>query len=253
MKNKNQLVILGIFILTYAFLAILAYMVIPMDEIAPVQYEASMTSSIPAWQLGLANAAIILVVYGLLGLVGIWFAGKLGLPGTFRERAGWKAWILWPLLLGVGAGIVLCLGDWIFIHAGWSQGFPHPSFPFSLIASATAGIGEEILFRSFVMGLWAFLLNALLKRSQATRLALRLANVIAALAFSASHLPGMMLLFGLTTLAQIPVTTLVELFLLNSIVSLIAGERYMRDGLVAAIGVHFWVDIIWHVIWPLVV
>ena len=47
--------------------------------------------------------------------------------------------------------------------------------------------------------------------------------------------------------------TLVELFLLNSIVSLIAGERYMRDGLVAAIGVHFWVDIIWHVIWPLVV
>jgi len=41
--------------------------------------------------------------------------------------------------------------------------------------------------------------------------------------------------------------------LLNSIVSLIAGERYMRDGLVAAIGVHFWVDIIWHVIWPLVV
>jgi len=63
MKNKKQLVILGIIILIYAFLAILTYMVIPMDEIAPVQYNQSMTSTIPAWQLGLANAAIILVVY----------------------------------------------------------------------------------------------------------------------------------------------------------------------------------------------
>jgi hypothetical protein len=53
-----------------------------------------MTSTIPAWQLGLVNAAIILVVYGLLGLTGIWFVGKLGLPGIFREAAGWKAWIL---------------------------------------------------------------------------------------------------------------------------------------------------------------
>ena len=30
-----------------------------------------------------------------------------------------------------------------------------------------------------------------------------------------------------------------------------AGERYMKDGLVAAAGVHFWADIIWHVVWPL--
>ena len=206
MKNKKQLVILGIIILIYAFLAILTYMVIPMDEIAPVQYNQSMTSTIPAWQLGLANAAIILVVYGLLGLIGIWFAGKLGLPGTFREGAGWKAWVVLPLMLGVGAGIALCLIDGLFSRAGWSQGFPHPSFPFSLIASATAGIGDEILFHSFVMGLWAFLLNLLLQHWRMTRLALWLANVIAALDFAASHLPGMMLLFGLTTLAQIPVT-----------------------------------------------
>ena len=94
MKNKKQLVILGIIILICAFLAILTYMVIPMDEIAPVQYNPSMTSTIPPWQLGLVNAAIILVVYGLLGLTGIWFVGKLGLPGIFREAAGWKAWIL---------------------------------------------------------------------------------------------------------------------------------------------------------------
>jgi len=35
-------------------------------------------------------------------------------------------------------------------------------------------------------------------------------------------------------------------------VALVAGERCRRDGLVAAMGVHFWADIVWHVIWPLV-
>ncbi|MCJ7724177.1 MAG: hypothetical protein MUP03_08600 [Anaerolineales bacterium] len=62
MKNNKQLVILGIIILIYSFLAILTYMVIPMNEMAPVQHSPSMSSSIPAWQLGLANAAITLVV-----------------------------------------------------------------------------------------------------------------------------------------------------------------------------------------------
>lgn len=32
---------------------------------------------------------------------------------------------------------------------------------------------------------------------------------------------------------------LVELFLMNGIVGLVAGQRYMKDGLVAASGVHF--------------
>jgi hypothetical protein len=34
----------------------------------------------------------------------------------------------------------------------------------SFIASATAGFGEEIVFRGFVMGVWAFLLNLLQRR-----------------------------------------------------------------------------------------
>lgn len=45
----------------------------------------------------------------------------------------------------------------------WS-GFPHPELPYSIIASASAGIGEEIMFRSFVLGLWAFLGNLFLWR-----------------------------------------------------------------------------------------
>ena len=38
-------------------------------------------------------------------------------------------------------------------------------------------------------------------------------------------------------------------FLLNGAIGLIAGWRYMKDGLVAASGVHFWTDIVFHGLW----
>ena len=41
---------------------------------------------------------------------------------------------------------------------------------------------------------------------------------------------------------------LAELIVLNGILGLLAGESFARDGLVAAAGVHFWADVVWHVI-----
>ncbi|MBK7317952.1 hypothetical protein [Candidatus Villigracilis affinis] len=42
-----------------------------------------------------------------------------------------------------------------------------------------------------------------------------------------------------------------EVFILNGVVGLLVGERYMKDGLVAAAGVHFWADVVFHVVWGL--
>ena len=133
---------------------------------------------------------------------------------------------------------------------GGSPGFPHPAFPLSLVASGAAGIGEEILFRGLVMGLWAFLFSLVLRRWNGLRAALWIGNVIAALAFSASHLPAAMFLLNVASPAQLPTAVLMELVVLNSLLGLVAGERYMRDGLVAAMGVHFWADVVWHVLAP---
>jgi hypothetical protein len=36
---------------------------------------------------------------------------------------------------------------------------------------------------------------------------------------------------------------------LTLLVGLVAGERYVKDGLVAAAGVHFWTDVVFHVMW----
>ena len=59
-----------------------------------------------------------------------------------------------------------------------------------------------------------------------------------------------MMILGVATPAELPSIVIAEVILLSGIVGIVAGERYMREGLVAAIGIHFWTDIVWHVLWP---
>lgn len=115
----------------------------------------------------------------------------------------------------------------------------------------SAGIGEEIIFRSFVFGLWGFILNRALRRFNGRKIALWIANIIAALASGAGHLGTVIVLTGAKSLSDLNPILLVEVFLINGVIGLIAGQRYMKDGLVAAAGVHFWADIVWHGVWGL--
>ena len=248
-RNKNQLIVFGLLLFTNAFLAFLLFVLGLQEQLTMGAGMPPELANIPAWQLGLANAGIILVLYGILGLLGLWFANRLDIPGVFRENAGWRNWVALPLLIGAVVGVVIVVMDRLFtaLSPTWT-GFEHPPFPVSIIASATAGIGEEIIFRVFVMGLWAWLFFLILRRKS---LALWIGNWIGALAFAAGHLPSAMQIFGVSTPAEIPVVVLVELLLLNIFVGLVAGERYIKDGLVAAAGVHFWADIVWHVAFPL--
>jgi len=248
---KRQLSILGIILLLYALLVFSSTLITPVDQLAPPGTLPETAAEIPQWQIALASAGMVLVLYGLLGAAGIWFTRKLELPGIYREKAGWRVWFHQPLYLGLGLGVICVLIDRVIALAVSVEGLPHPDFPLSLLASGSAGIGEEIMFRGFVFGLWALILNWLLRRLNAKRTALWIANIIAALAFSAAHLPSAMLLLGVSSPADLPSWIIVEGLLINSLVGLVAGERYIRDGLVAAIGVHFWTDIVWHVIWPL--
>jgi membrane protease YdiL (CAAX protease family) len=202
--------------------------------------------------LGLANAGIVFVVYGVVGLIGYWFARKLDLPGIFSEDGNWRRWFVIPLVLGLICGVLLVVGDLLFAPINGFGRFPHPAFPASILASLSAGIGEEIMFRGFVFGLWGLVLSWLLKRWSGRTLALWIANVIAALAFGAGHLGTVLILTGASSLAEINPILLIEVFLLNGLIGLVIGERYMKDGLVAAAGVHFWADVVFHVLWGLV-
>lgn len=223
---------------TYAFFA---------DEMAAMLGVPMPDLGVSNAVLGLANAGIVLVAYGILGVAGSWFARRLGLPGVFSENGTLRRWFGIPLWLGVTCGMVLVVGDLLFAPFNGLGLFPHPGFPASILASISAGIGEEIVFRGFVFGLWGLILTGLLKRAERRSLALWIANLIAALAFGAGHLGTVLILTGASSVSELSPVLLAEIFLLNGILGLVAGERYMKDGLIAAAGVHFWADVVFHV------
>lgn len=251
MKNpRRQLLVLGLLVLLLALLAGSAYLFIPFEQLSPPGMPISpQILATPRPLIALIEALIVLVPYSVIALLGFILARALQLPGTYREGATWVDWFWQPMALGLGLGVVLVLLDRVFAALGVK--LSHPEFPFSIIASATAGIGEEILYRSFVLGLWAWLASLVLRRWNARTQALWFGNVIAALVFGAAHLPSAMILAGVASPAQLGAPEIVELFLLNGLIGLLCGERMFKNGLVAAVGIHFWADIVWHVVWPL--
>jgi hypothetical protein len=248
--HRKQLTVFFLLVLLVALSAFVTYAFF-LEEVAASTGVPMPDMGVSGAVLGLVNAGIVLVMYGSLGLLGYWFARKLELPGIFSENGNWRRWFLIPLLLGLIGGVVIVIGDVLFAPINDFGRFVHPEFPISIFASLSAGIGEEITFRMFVFGLWGLILNWLLKRFNGRTAALWIANVIAALAFGAGHLGSIMFLTGATSLAELSPILLVEMFLLNGVIGLMAGWRYMKDGLVAAAGVHFWTDIVFHVFWGL--
>ena len=248
MNNRKQITVFFILLAVYALSAFLSYAFFADQMSAAVGVpmpDMGVSNSV----LGLANAGIILVIYGIFGLAGYWFARKLGLPGIFSDDGNWHRWVFIPLVLGLVCGVVLVIGDLLFASANGLGRFPHPAFPSSILASISAGVGEEIAFRGFVFGLWGLILNWLFKRFNRRTVALWMANIIAALAFAAGHLGTVFILTGASSVAELNPVLVAEIFLLNGLVGLVAGERYMKDGLVAAAGVHFWTDVVFHVMW----
>jgi hypothetical protein len=248
---NKQLKVLFIMLGVYALCAFIVYAFF-MDNMAASAGIPLPKTNIPPVALGLAYAGIVFVVYSLLGVAGYWFARKLQLPGIFSEEGNIRRWFIIPLLLGLVCGVFVVASDLLFAPINGFGRMLHPAFPVSILASLSAGIGEEILTRGFVFGLWGILLNWLFKRFNGRTVALWIANIIAALVFAASHLGTVFVLTGAKSISELNPMLIVEIFVINGIIGLIAGERYMKDGLIAASGVHFWADIVFHVMWGLI-
>lgn len=250
-QTKTLFLLIGIYIL-----AAVAFIFVPGgSQDMSAAFSGAAAPSMPAWQLALGNAGIILVLYTSLGLIGLALTRWLGWPGMVRPEANSRDLYLRPLLLGVVVGLVLVVVDLLTQRFTSFEGFAHPAFPASILASLTAGIGEEIIFRLFVVSLWAALLAWLFRRllpgGQTNQVIFWIANLIGALAFAAGHLGTAMVLTGVSTPAALSPALLAELVTLNGLLGLVAGAVFRRDGLIAAAGVHFWADIIWHVLFGL--
>ena len=248
MINRRQLTALLILLVVYALCAFLTYTFFAREMAAGAGMpmpDLGVSDAV----LGLANAGIVLVVYSLLGLAALWLAGRIGLPGIYRKSGDRRGWVLIPLGWGLACGLLLVAGDVVFAPINGFGRMVHPGFPVSILASLSAGIGEEIAFRGFFFGLWGLILTWLLKRLNGRTAALWIANVMAALAFGAAHFGTILVLTGATSLSALSPVLMAEILLLNGIIGIIAGRRMMKDGLVAAMGVHFWADVVFHVLW----
>ncbi|MBN1182341.1 MAG: CPBP family intramembrane metalloprotease [Bacteroidales bacterium] len=251
-ETKSQFLLLLLILIFYGLLAFLTYTCIPIEEIiGSGQSVPEKLLTTEKWILGLQQAGMVFAIYLPLSLAGYWFTKRTGSPKIYRTGSGWRSWFMWPMIIGIGLGSILIIIDRSFRLIGSTAWLSHPVFPFSLIASATAAMGEEIIFRFFLMGLIILILKLLFKNLN-SGITFWIGNILAALAFSAGHMPGTLQLLNIASLSQVPILVVLELFTICTLVGIVAGYRYYRDGLIAAIGVHFWTDIVWHVLWPFI-
>ncbi|UCH10582.1 MAG: CPBP family intramembrane metalloprotease [Fidelibacterota bacterium] len=199
--------------------------------------------------LALINAAMVLVVYGGLGYLGYVLSRKLGFADIWDPEVSNRQRFLTPGLIGIAAGVFLILADAVFSRFHTLGPLPHPRFPFSILASASAGIGEELIFRLFFIPVWMWLISSVVLSGKGRNPVFWIVTVLSALAFAFGHLPAVMVLFEFPTVMDVPPALLAEIILLNGVISIFAAYYFRKYGFLAAVGIHFWTDIVWHVVW----
>lgn len=228
-----------------AFLSALSVL-FPYDSTISSQ---DLPASIPV--LALANAGIAIIFYGGLGYVGLILSKKLGFPEIWDKKISNKQRFLIPAFIGLSIGLFFIFSDLILSQFNPFGPFVHPPFPLSIIASAIAGIGEEIIFRLFFITFWVWIISHIIFKKRWQNIIFWIVSILSAIAFAIAHFPSVMIIYGIDTFYEIPVALITEIILLNGVLSLFAAYYFRKFGFLAAVSIHFWVDIIWHVIYGL--
>jgi membrane protease YdiL (CAAX protease family) len=195
-----------------------------------------------------AGAVAVSMLAILIGLrlgprIGLGEAGLRFEPGY--SASDWRRFNL-PLTLAAGTGatygivstVVLTLLEKAGVLGSAPEGLVAPPRWSAFLASAGAGIQEEIIFRLGAMTFLAWLGAKLIPGDRAVWVA----NVLAALLFGAAHLPQAILFLGVNA-ALISVVLLA-----NGAAGVLCGWLYWRYGLLAAIVAHFAMDFVQKVV-----
>jgi hypothetical protein len=192
------------------------------------------------------------VLLFLLAWAGLHLGAPLGLDASVVRA--WMArrtppvrghWAVAATLGAIAGGAILLLDAVVFHQAvadalaRSGHGLPQVARWKGALACFYGGIVEEVELRLFLMSAIAWLLAKLTRGSRGTLVVV--ANVVAALAFGAGHLPLAAHVFGLTT--AIVVRTIV----LNALGGFVFGALYGRWSLERAMVAHFCADVVLHV------
>ena len=189
------------------------------------------------------------MLYGGLGLLGANLAPRLGFADIWDGSVNQRARFIIPALTGGGLGAFFIIADLVFSRYNSIGRLTHPSFPSSFFASLSAGIGEEIIFRLFFITVCYWIIGRVSGGVRGRNTIFWIIAGVAALSFALGHLPTIMYLYGYASPADISPVLFSEIILLNGLLGLVAAGFLRRSGFLAAAGVHFWTDVIWHVAW----
>jgi membrane protease YdiL (CAAX protease family) len=214
----------------------------------------------------LAAAEMIMASLAAMGVMvgaGLWAARRVGLGSPLleaaleKERIGSRLRGVAPLAvaLGVGSSLVvmglnLLLFKPLFLvryGAGAAAMFSaasHPAAWLGIFASIHGGIVEEIVFRLFLMSVFAWLLALVWKNAGGgpKPAVFWLANLGAAVLFGLAHVSNA------TRFVPLSGLVLARALVLNGIAAIVLGWLYWRKGLEAAMLAHFCADLVVHVV-----
>lgn len=237
------------------FLILLAAPIVAAVAIIPYTIDLmGQTSASPAitveWQIVIQIITNLILSVPTVA-IGVWLGPRIGLTAPLLTTwlAGERSELRRLLTRTVPAAAVgialgaLVAGASILISPRFPSAFAPVTAPSPLhgfLAAISAGITEEIWLRFGIMTFLAWLFFKVHPGSSA----MWLANVLAALAFAALHLPLAGTLMPLTGLVLAWVLTV------NGALGIGFGWLYWRRGLEAAVMAHFAADVVLHALAP---
>lgn len=195
--------------------------------------------------------AVQIAGYALFcGFIGYILADKLGLWKPIRFE---KNKLITTLIISVIGGILLSLDYWTFgnIIDGIQSATVSGMTGSGIIASVLyGGIIEEVMMRLFFMSLVAFAIWKVFcrkyDREHIPSSVFISANILAAVAFAAGHLPATISTFG-----QLTPLLVLRCFLFNGGFGVLFGWLYRKYGLVYSMTSHVVFHIVTKLIWLL--
>lgn len=214
---------------------------------------------VPSWILVVGSLIQGTAVAAIFGGLGLWLGPKVGLGAPDLRSmvhgepgSGRRVLSALPLAAGLGAafGVVV-----LALEAGFAPLFPEAvrrsfeeaSIPppwEGFLASVSAGVNEEVLFRLGLMTFFVFLGAKLLRQGERPAAGVVwTAMVLATLLFGAVHLPQAAALGG-----GLPASLVAYVLLANGLGGMAFGWLYWKRGLVAAMVAHVSADIFLYVV-----
>jgi len=184
--------------------------------------------------VALSSAIQYGILFGIiLASIGIVLSKKVDLWNDFKID---KKAIITTIIVTIIGALVLFPGDKLIfgtLNTWVSEQYTVKPTIYKMIGGLlVGGIVEEVMMRLFFMSLVAFIISKILKKKEIPTIVFIIANIVAALLFSAGHLPSTA---TMTTLTPI---LIIRCFLFNGGLGLAFGYLYRKYNIRYAIVSH---------------